>query len=72
VIYSVGMLLEGDYKSLVQGKFDASKVLELLRQNKTRSPLEANPLHPRGYDAVNRDGGKIPWKYVHGSNSCRK
>jgi hypothetical protein len=58
VIYSAGILLEGDYKSLAQGKWDTSKALGLLGQYKSRNPLEADPKHPRGYDALNRDGGK--------------
>lgn len=58
VIYSAGMLLEGDYKSLAQGKWDPSKVIRLLSQN--RNPLQADPNQPRGYDRLNRDGG-LSW-----------
>jgi len=58
VIYSAGMLLEGDYKSLAQGKWDPSKVIRLLSQN--RNPLQADPTQPRGYDKLNRDGG-LSW-----------
>jgi hypothetical protein len=57
VIYSAGILLEGDYKSLAQGKWNTSKALGLLAQYKSRNPLAADPKHPRGYDALNRDGG---------------
>src|SRR5437667_12651451 len=32
VIYSAGMLLEGDYKSLARGNFELSKVIKLLSQ----------------------------------------
>jgi putative NADH-flavin reductase len=57
VIYSAGILLEGDYKSLAQGKFDPSKVIGLLQQSRHRNPLQADPKQPRGYDKINRDGG---------------
>ena len=62
VIYSVGILLEGDYKSLAQGNFEISKIIGLLRQ-KTTNPLEANPKRPHGYNALNRDGGTTVTKY---------
>jgi hypothetical protein len=51
------MLLESDYKSLAQGKWDGKKVLGLLNSLRSRNPLDADPKRPRGYDAVNRDGG---------------
>lgn len=56
VVYSAGMLLEGDYKSLAWGNFEASKVIGLLRQ-KSRNPLDNDPKRPHGYNALNRDGG---------------
>jgi hypothetical protein len=58
VIYSAGMLLEGDYKSLARGEFNIGKVMKLLRHQ------EKNPLtRSRGYDSLNRDGGTAsPWK----------
>lgn len=59
VIYSAGILLEGDYKSLARGKWDTRKALGLLGQYKSRNPLEEDPRHPRGYDALNRDGGTM-------------
>ena len=62
VIYSSGMILEGDYKSLAQGNFEVSKIIGLLRQ-KTSNPLEANPKRPHGYNALNRDGGTTVTKY---------
>ena len=52
VIYSAGMLLEGDYKSLAKGQFDLQKIINLIRERNT------NPLtRSRGYDLLNRDGG---------------
>lgn len=51
--------MEGDYKSLARGKWDTRKALGLLGQYKSRNPLEADPRHPRGYDALNRDGGTM-------------
>jgi len=59
VIYSAGILLEGDYKSLAKGKWDTRKALRLLGQYKSRNPLEADPRDPRGYDALNRNGGTL-------------
>jgi hypothetical protein len=64
VIYSVGMLLEGDYKSLARGNFEFSKVIGLLRSFKARNPLNADPEKPHGYDAVNRDGGTYTSMFV--------
>ena len=57
VVYSAGMLLEGEYKGLVSGEFDVSKVVGLLGRRTSRNPLEADPKYPRGYNALNRDGG---------------
>ena len=51
------MLLEGEYKGLVSGEFDVLKVVGLLGRRRSRNPLEADPKYPRGYDALNRDGG---------------
>jgi putative NADH-flavin reductase len=56
VIYSAGMLLEGDYKSLARGEFELHKVIGLLRQD--RNPLTRS----HGYDSLNRDGGIFPIK----------
>ena len=56
VVYSAGILLEGDYKSLAQGNFEISKIIGLLRQ-KSRNPLDNDPERPEGYNALNRDGG---------------
>jgi hypothetical protein len=74
IIYSAGMLLEGDYKSLAQGKWDASKFFGLL---KSGNPLQADPEKPSGYDRVNRDGGMYVRDEADGSNSgsarsCRR
>ncbi len=59
VIYSVGILLEGDYKSLAKGKWDTRKAHRLLGQYKSRNPLEADPRDLRGYDALNKNGGTL-------------
>jgi hypothetical protein len=67
VIYSAGMLLEGDYKSLAQGKWDTSKVLGLL--SKSRNPLQADPNQSAGYDRLNRDGGVFQSIQADVSNS---
>lgn len=64
------MLLEGEYKSIARGEFELSKVLSLLRQLKSRNPLEADPQLPRGYNALNRDGGMNSVERINGSNSC--
>lgn len=56
VIYSAGMLLEADYKSLVRDKIELSKIVKLFQ---SRNPLEADPERPHGYNALNRDGGHI-------------
>jgi nucleoside-diphosphate-sugar epimerase len=74
VVYSAGMLLEGDYKSLAQGKWDVSKFLGLLR---SANPLQADPENPSRYDRVNRDGGLPVGDEADGSNSgstrsCRR
>jgi|SRR5579862_4571270 len=58
VIYSAGILLEGDYKSLAQGNFDPRKLAKLVQERvKGKNPLEADPKNPSGYDKINRDGG---------------
>lgn len=62
VVYSLGMLLEGDYKAIAKGKIDVAKVMRLL---KGRNPLEADPENPYGYDAIHRDGGVT---LTHNSN----
>lgn len=59
VIYSAGVLLEGDYKSLTRGQVKVDKVFKLLREEmRGRNPLEADPKRPSGYNKINRDGGK--------------
>jgi hypothetical protein len=66
VVYSAGILLGGDYKSLAQGKWDVSKFIGLLR---SANPLHADPENPSGYDQVNRDGGLSVHDETDGSNS---
>jgi uncharacterized protein YbjT (DUF2867 family) len=58
VIYTAGVLLEGDYKALAQGKFEPEKLIRLIRERvKGRNPLDLDPKKPSGYDRINRDGG---------------
>lgn len=61
MVYSAGMLLEGDYKSLVRGEFDLGKVIKLLRSG-DENPLSRSPTKG-SYDSLNRDGGTF-----HGSD----
>ena len=51
------MLLEGEYKGLLNGEFDVLKVVGLLGGRRGGNPLETDPKYPRGYDGLNRDGG---------------
>ena len=73
VIYTAGVLLEGDYKSLAQGDFDPGKFARLVRERvKGRNPLAADPNNPSGYNRINRDGGTYHLFKANHSNSSRK
>jgi hypothetical protein len=54
VVYSVGTLLEGNYKGFARGEFELRNVATLI---KGRNPLKNDPENPVGYEALNRDGG---------------
>src|SRR5277367_1176887 len=43
VVYSAGMLLEGEYKGLVSGEVDILKGVGLLGGRRSGNPLEADP-----------------------------
>ena len=56
IIYTIGTLLEGDYKTS-DGRIDADKMFDLLRQVQMGNPLKLDPANPRSYNRLNRDGG---------------